>query len=139
MEEIEMQMLKRKKSKRRAMTLKDACAEIKAAARSRPYDARKVLLMRHRDADTVAIRRRFRYLARRLHPDKNSDSAECAEAFKLINDAYHDLMNDPRPLPPPPPRRPSAAVVSAVVATTSFTACGGRLWAGPNPKRARHV
>jgi curved DNA-binding protein len=46
-----------------------------------------------RDADADAIRRAYRKLARRYHPDVNSDS-DAEERFKEVGEAY-DVLSDP--------------------------------------------
>lgn len=47
------------------------------------------------DADTKAIKKAFRKLAREYHPDANPDNPEQAEArFKEINEAY-EVLGDP--------------------------------------------
>lgn len=47
-----------------------------------------------RDADQDEIRRAFRRLARKHHPDVNPDDPEAAERFKEINEAY-EVLHDP--------------------------------------------
>lgn len=48
-----------------------------------------------RTADAAAIRRAFRSLSQKHHPDKNPDSREQAEEiFKMINRAY-EVLSDP--------------------------------------------
>src|SRR5579871_6755453 len=46
-----------------------------------------------RDADQDAIRRAYRKLARKYHPDVNSD-ADAEERFKELGEAY-DALSDP--------------------------------------------
>jgi curved DNA-binding protein len=46
-----------------------------------------------RDADQDAIRRAYRKLARRYHPDLNSDS-EAEDRFKELGEAY-EVLSDP--------------------------------------------
>ncbi len=47
-----------------------------------------------RDASEEAIRKAYRKLAKRHHPDLNPGKPEAAEQFKAIN-AAHDLLSDP--------------------------------------------
>ncbi len=47
-----------------------------------------------KDADQDEIRRAFRRLARKHHPDVNPDDPEAAERFKEINEA-HEVLHDP--------------------------------------------
>ena len=47
-----------------------------------------------RDADTTTIRNAFRKLAFRHHPDRNPDSREAEERFKVIVAAY-EILTDP--------------------------------------------
>ncbi len=47
-----------------------------------------------RDASDDDIRRAFRNLAKKLHPDVNPDDAQAAERFKGVSQAY-DLLGDP--------------------------------------------
>ncbi len=54
------------------------------------YDALGV----DKDADQAEIRRAFRRLARKHHPDVNPDDPEAEERFKEINEAY-EVLHDP--------------------------------------------
>jgi curved DNA-binding protein len=47
-----------------------------------------------RDADEETIRKTYRHLARRYHPDVNPGDAEAEERFKLISEAYA-VLSDP--------------------------------------------
>lgn len=47
-----------------------------------------------RDADASEIKRAYRNLARRLHPDANPEDANAEERFKEITKAY-DVLSDP--------------------------------------------
>src|SRR3954471_21112341 len=44
-----------------------------------------------RDADERTIKKRFRVVARELHPDVNSDDPEAEEKFKEAAEAYDTL------------------------------------------------
>jgi DnaJ-class molecular chaperone len=55
-----------------------------------PYD----LLGVGREASQDEIKRRYRALAKELHPDLNPDKPEVGERFKGITAAY-DLLSDP--------------------------------------------
>jgi len=46
-----------------------------------------------RDASEVDIKKAFRQLAMKFHPDRNPDNKESEEKFKEINEAYSCLMN----------------------------------------------
>ncbi|MGD9030626.1 MAG: J domain-containing protein [Anaerolineae bacterium] len=48
----------------------------------------------NRDADQEEVRRAFRRLARKHHPDVNPDDPEAEEHFKKINEAY-EVLSDP--------------------------------------------
>jgi curved DNA-binding protein len=47
-----------------------------------------------RDADTVAVKRAYRNLARQYHPDLNAGNVEAAHKFKEVNEAY-TVLSDP--------------------------------------------
>ena len=49
-----------------------------------------------REASTADIKRAYRRLARRLHPDINPGDGEAAERFQQILDAYATLMDPDR-------------------------------------------
>jgi curved DNA-binding protein len=46
-----------------------------------------------RDADTVAVKRAYRNLARQYHPDLNAGNTEAAHKFKEVNEAYTVLSD----------------------------------------------
>ncbi len=46
-----------------------------------------------KDADTAAIKKAYRALARKYHPDVNPDNKEAEEKFKEINEAHEVLSN----------------------------------------------
>lgn len=46
-----------------------------------------------RSADAAAIKKAYRKLAKKYHPDSNKDSAYAAEKFKEVNEAY-DVLGD---------------------------------------------
>ncbi|RME57346.1 MAG: J domain-containing protein, partial [Caldilineae bacterium] len=47
-----------------------------------------------RDADPESIKRAYRSMARRFHPDVNPDNPEAERVFKEINEAYA-VLSDP--------------------------------------------
>ncbi len=53
------------------------------------------LLEVSRDADADAIKRAYRKLAVKYHPDRNPNDAEAEQRFKQINEAYN-VLNDPQ-------------------------------------------
>ena len=48
-----------------------------------------------KNADTNEIKKSYRKLARKWHPDKNNQSEESQEKFKKINEAYA-VLSDPQ-------------------------------------------
>ena len=49
-----------------------------------------------KDADRATIRKAFKKLASKHHPDKNDDSVESKEMFQAIREAYDTLSDDER-------------------------------------------
>jgi molecular chaperone DnaJ len=47
-----------------------------------------------RDADKATIKKAYRRLAKKYHPDKNAGDKEAEHMFKLINEAYQCLSDD---------------------------------------------
>ena len=47
-----------------------------------------------KDADSTAIKKAYRALARKYHPDRNPDDTAAAEKFKEIGEAYAVLSDD---------------------------------------------
>ena len=46
-----------------------------------------------KDADSAAIKKAYRNLAKKYHPDRNPDDAAAAEKFKEIGEAYAVLSD----------------------------------------------
>jgi molecular chaperone DnaJ len=63
-------------------------------ARKKKRDYYEVLGV-DRDADEAALKRAFRELARRYHPDMNSTDADAEDRFKEANEAY-GVLSDPK-------------------------------------------
>jgi len=42
--------------------------------------------------DVATLKKQYKKLARKYHPDMNAGNKECEEKFKKITTAYHDLM-----------------------------------------------
>src|SRR3954466_10186126 len=49
-----------------------------------------------KDADKAAIRKAYRKLARKYHPDANAGDAKAEEKFKEISEAYDVLADEKR-------------------------------------------
>merc|ERR1719333_1118787 len=47
-----------------------------------------------RDADTADVKRAYKTLARRWHPDKNPNCTTCQETFSKIAEAYETLFDN---------------------------------------------
>ena len=47
-----------------------------------------------RDADKSTIKKAYRQMAKKYHPDKNPDDTEAEKKFKLCNEAYQCLSDD---------------------------------------------
>jgi molecular chaperone DnaJ len=47
-----------------------------------------------RDADKTTIKKAYRKLAKKYHPDKNPGDTEAEHKFKLCNEAYQCLSDD---------------------------------------------
>ena len=48
-----------------------------------------------RDADAAAIKRAYRKLAKKYHPDSNPGDKTAEQMFKDVNEAY-DVLSDPK-------------------------------------------
>jgi DnaJ family protein A protein 2 len=75
------------------------------------------------DATEDAIKRAYRKMALRYHPDKNAGSAEAAEKFKKVAEAY-EILSDPQ-------RR---KLYDATGATSEQQAAGGGNGGGGGPR-----
>ena len=62
-------------------------------ASTRPRDPYEVLGV-PRDADETQIKKAFRKLAVKYHPDKNQGKKDAEEKFKQINEAYEVLSDE---------------------------------------------
>ena len=47
-----------------------------------------------KNADAQALKKAYRKLAMKYHPDRNPDNKEAEEKFKEINEAYEVLSDD---------------------------------------------
>ena len=47
----------------------------------------------NRNADAAAIKKAYRKLAKKYHPDSNEGNATAAERFKEVNEAYEVLSD----------------------------------------------
>lgn len=52
------------------------------------------LLEVSRDSDKGTIKKAYRQMAMKYHPDKNPNDAEAEEKFKAINEAYQVLSDE---------------------------------------------
>jgi len=111
-------------------TAKAIVSAITAAARTTPDDPRRVLLLRS-DADEAAVKKRYKQLARQIHPDKNGGSADCAAAFMLIEQARATLEASHYARAKKPEM--SAADKARFLAMMQQS---DRLWSGPAPHGA---
>jgi DnaJ-class molecular chaperone len=71
-----------------------------------------------RDVSDIELRRVYRGLVKRYHPDHNAGSAESAARFAQIQNAYAQIAHERRPPQPEPPGQ-SAARTSGVPVTNA--------------------
>ena len=85
-----------------------------------------------KDADSAAIKKAYRNLAKKYHPDRNPDDAAAAEKFKEIGEAYAVLSDSKE-------REQYDAIRSMAGGGARFTpgADGGRREPSPQPLRLR--
>jgi hypothetical protein len=96
-------------------------------------------------ANLEAVRNRFKYIARLIHPDKNEGSIECKEVFQLAQRAKEaaelEITKEATTSPITRTNKFDKAATLATMAqyrqNVATETCIRKFWAGPGPARRR--